>query len=321
MAPRLRVAVISAGRVGSALAYCLHSAGHHVVGLVARSQTRRVQLREELPFLPDNCVITDNIATAIRGNSEDQSAQLLVLAVPDDALEAVVQQVEPLIQPGMIVMHTAGGVGRQALDRLTLAGAMTFAAHPVMSFVGPAKYDADQLEGCAWGVTAGDQVSQTVAELLISELGGYAVAVPEQSRMLYHAAMAHGSNHLGAVIADAVDTLALALAEPNHAHPSNSPAEPTTTNTTNTKPTEEQRLLAAQLMRGLCEASLTNVLQRGEAGLSGPVVRGDKKRVAEHLAAIEADAPQIEGSYVQLARRIAQRKRQAEILELLQQYY
>ncbi|WP_295628065.1 Rossmann-like and DUF2520 domain-containing protein [uncultured Corynebacterium sp.] len=295
-APRLTVAVISAGAVGTAVGEALARVGHAVTSVVARSDASRARAGLRLP----QARLAD-----VAGAAAD--AELILLAVPDPELPSVVESIVPHVGPGRIVVHVAGSQGRAVLDPIALTGALTIAAHPAMTFAGVPD-DTDRLSGCPWGVTVGDELSRTVAELLISELGGRAIPVPESHRPLYHAAMAHGSNHLGAVVADAVELLARAIAD------GDADGDGVATHRGSGDAAREQ---AAALLGPLLEASLGNALKWGPRALTGPAARDDAGTVAKHLAEIDDALPRAVPPYRALARRIAEMKGSADVLREL----
>ena len=158
-----------------------------------------------------------------------------------------------------MLAHASGRYGVSVLEPAVRQGALPLALHPVMTFTGRAD-DVDRLRGTSFGVTAPD-VLRPAAEALVIEMGGEPVFIAEENRELYHAAIAGAANHLITLVAQAMDLLAAAgVAEP------------------------------ARLLAPLLSASLDNALRFGDAGLTGPVARGDAATVAAHLAALEAAA-------------------------------
>jgi hypothetical protein len=162
------------------------------------------------------------------------------------------------------------------LDPATARGALPLALHPVMTFTGTS-VDLPRLTGVPFGVTAPDPL-RPAAEALVVEMGGDPVWVAEGHRVLYHAALAHGSNHLITLEAQVLDLLRSAGVE-----------QP------------------ARLVAPLLSAALDNVLRYGDTALTGPVARGDAGTVAAHLAEISAVAPETRATYVALARATADR--------------
>ena len=64
----------------------------------------------------------------------------------------------------------------------------------------------------------------------------------------------------------------------------------------------------------LLSAALDNALRLGDAGLTGPVSRGDADTVAEHVQALASVSPEALRAYVALARLTADRALAAGIL-------
>ncbi len=281
---RLAVGLVSAGRVGTAVAQALESVGHVVGAVLARSPESVQRAARRLP---------DSEVLATAGDVAARS-ELLILAVPDDVLPAVVADLagSGRVRPGTIVVHVSGAHGTGILAPLTAQGALGLALHPAMTFVGGPE-DTERMASACFAVTADDEVGHMVGASLVYEIGGQPVRINESDRTLYHAALAHGANHLVALVSDAAMVLRSVIerADPGGAAP----------------------LRAAQdVLAPLVTAALGNVLDLGPAALTGPVARGDAHAVADHLAALRewsATAPaadeSIPQSYLVLARRAA----------------
>ncbi|RSM66927.1 DUF2520 domain-containing protein [Amycolatopsis sp. WAC 01376] len=275
---RLAVGVVSAGRVGSVVGAALSRAGHTVVGasgLSNASVRRAEQLLPDVPLLPP-----DEVA---------RRADLVLLALPDDALAGMVRGLVATgsLRPGQIVVHTSGAHGIDVLAPAAETGALPLALHPVMTFTGRAE-DLDRLAACSIGVTAteGDEAAWNVGEALTVEMGAEPVRVPDEARALYHAALAHGANHLMTLVADCAELLREAgIAQP-------------------------ERLVAP-----LLSAALDNVLRHGDRALTGPVARGDLGTVRKHLAVLAERGPDVAPSYRALARRTLARGDAAGLLD------
>ncbi|RZQ61646.1 Rossmann-like and DUF2520 domain-containing protein [Amycolatopsis suaedae] len=275
---RLAVGVVSAGRVGSVLGAALARAGHTVVaasGLSAASLARAERLLPDVPLLPP-----DQVAGR---------ADLVLLALPDDALPGMVRGLVATgsLRAGQIVVHTSGAHGVEVLAPAVEAGALPLALHPVMTFTGRSE-DLDRLATCCVGVTAtaDDEAAWNVGEALVMEMGGEPVRVPESARALYHAALAHGANHLITLVSDCADLL-------GGAGIGN----------------------AERLLGPLLSAALDNVLRHGDRALTGPVARGDAGTVRTHLDVLNERAPDVAVCYTALARRTAARAEAAGLLD------
>ncbi|MEU0542465.1 DUF2520 domain-containing protein [Nocardia sp. NPDC005978] len=291
---RLTVGIVSAGRVGSALGVALERAGHVVFGVSAISDA---SLRRAATRLPDSQVLP---AAEVAARSE-----LLILAVPDSELAGLVAGLAAAkaVRPGAIVAHTSGANGIGILAPLTELGALPLAIHPAMTFTGHDE-DVARLANACFGVTAGDEIGYAIAQSLVIEMGGEPVRVAEENRTLYHAALAHGSNHLVTLIVDAVAALRSALAGPGLLGQQAVDDQPNG--------------LAERMLAPLASAALDNALRRGQAALTGPVARGDVAAVAAHLSALESVDPPIAAGYRAMSLRTAERAAtNPALLELL----
>jgi predicted short-subunit dehydrogenase-like oxidoreductase (DUF2520 family) len=264
---RLNVGVIGAGRVGTALAVALRRAGHRITAASAVSTASRERVDR---YLSGTVVLQPADVVA--------AADLVLLAVPDDALAGLVAGLAATGAPlaGRMLAHTSGRHGLAVLEPATELGALPLALHPVMTFTGRAD-DADKLAGISFGVTA-PTVLRPAAEVLVMEMGGEPVFIAEADRGLYHAALAGAANHLVTQVVQAEDLLKRAgVAQP------------------------------ARMLGPLLSAALDNALRLGDAGLTGPVARGDAETVAGHVDALRADAPEALPAYLALARLTAAR--------------
>ncbi|NYG06532.1 putative short-subunit dehydrogenase-like oxidoreductase (DUF2520 family) [Phycicoccus badiiscoriae] len=264
---RLDVGVVGAGRVGAVLGAALQRVGHRVVavsGVSEQSRTRAAQLLPGIPVVSPEDVV--------------RRSELVLLAVPDDALADLVAGLSATRawQAGQLVAHTSGRHGLEvyapALDQHVLG----LALHPAMTFTGTG-LDLERLVECCFGVTAPEPL-RPVAEALVLEIGAEPVWIEEPDRPLYHAALAHGANHLVTLVAQSLQALRAAGVE---------------------KP--------SRVLGPLVSAALDNALRAGDAALTGPVARGDAGTVAEHLRQLQHVSPDIRPTYLALARATAER--------------
>jgi predicted short-subunit dehydrogenase-like oxidoreductase (DUF2520 family) len=279
---RLKVGIISAGRVGTALGVALERADHVVVACSAISHASRQRAQRRLPDTP--VVAPPDVAA---------SAELLLLAVPDSELAGLVSGLAATsaVRPGTIVAHTSGANGVGILTPLT-PHCIPLAIHPAMTFTGSDE-DISRLPDTCFGITAADDVGYAIGQSLVLEMGGEPFCVREDARVLYHAALAHAGNHIVAVLADALEALRAALRG----------SELLGQQTIDDQPGG----IAERIIGPLARAALENTLQRGQAALTGPVARGDAGAVAQHLAALDQVDPELANAYRVNALRTAQR--------------
>ncbi len=259
--------MVGTGRVGAVLGAALRRAGHRLVaasGVSEASRTRAQELLPGTPVLPVEDVV--------------RRAELVVLAVPDDALADLVAGLAATRtwQAGQLVVHTSGRHGLEVFEPALDQHILGLALHPAMTFTGTA-LDLDRLVEACFGVTAPEPL-RAVAEALVLEIGSEPVWVEQEMRPLYHAALAHGANHLVTLVAQSLQALTAAGVQ-----------------------------TPARVLGPLVAAALDNSLRAGDAALTGPVARGDAGTVAEHLRQLQRLPPDIRSTYVALARATAER--------------
>lgn len=244
---RLGIGIIGAGRVGAVLGLALQQAGHTITAVHAVSEASVARAEALLPTVP---VI--DIPDILR------RSEAVIFAVPDDVLEELVSGLAAAghIQTGHLLVHTSGRYGTDVLRSVREHGAIPVAIHPAMTFTGTS-LDVDRLHNTAFGITA-DAVVAPIAEALVVEMGGIPVAIPEAARPIYHAAMAHASNHLVTLTAQAQGMLEAGGIDQG-----------------------------SKLLGNLMTASLENALTNGDQALTGPVSRGDSGTVAKHLETLK----------------------------------
>lgn len=257
------LAVVGAGRVGTALAVLLERAGHRILAVSGRAATRERAGR----FLPRARFEETPEAAARAG-------QVVVIGTPDDAIAKVCRVLAETgaVGPGRAVVHLSGATSLEALGSAAEAGARTLAIHPLQTFpdVGSA---LDRIPGCTVAVTAHDEEGHALGERLAADVGGRPVRLADADKPRYHAAAVFASNYLVAVTAVAEELFRDAgLAE------------------------------ALDAFMPLSRATLENVGRLGPAAaLTGPAVRGDAGTVGRNLEALAASRPEAVPAYLALA--------------------
>ncbi len=255
--------MVGAGTVGTAIGVLLERAGHRIVGVTGRAETRA----RASSYLPGAPFLEPAEAAA--------AAELVVIGTPDDVIE---QTVEALIAaaavgPGTAVTHLSGSLGLDVLRAAGHAGARILAIHPLQTF--PDVDSAlERLPGCWIAITAGDEDGYVLGEELADDLEGIPFRLADELRPLYHAAAVFASNYL--VTASAIaETLFDIAGVPD----------------------------PAEAMWPLQRASLDGVERLGPAeALTGPAVRGDAGTIRRNLDALQRHAPELVPSYVAMAR-------------------
>ena len=116
----------------------------------------------------------------------EAGAELVLICVPDRAVEEVARSVEP----GPWIAHTSGATPLSALD----PHERRFGLHPLQTFV--AGGSAAQLDGSYAAVTAETDEGRGHGFALAETLGLEPFALADEARPLYHAGAAIASNYL-----------------------------------------------------------------------------------------------------------------------------
>jgi len=255
----VNIALVGAGRVGTAVAYLLKQAGHRVVGVASRSKTSAADAAHRL----------DSTAVPL---SELPTAEVVLLGVGDAAIQTVSETIAEGIETGSYVCHFAGSFGTAPLSAALDAGARACAIHPVQACP---SVDAGiaRLPGSAWGVTCSDADAEAAMNALIAQdLHGTPVSVPEEVRPIWHAAAVMTSNAIAALLARAERVLdAIDVKEP-------------------------ARVLGPLALGTFANAMEGG---GGASALTGPVVRGDVQTVKRHLESFERLSPVHRTAYLE----------------------
>ncbi|MGH2589540.1 MAG: Rossmann-like and DUF2520 domain-containing protein [Actinomycetota bacterium] len=256
------LAVIGAGRVGTALAVLWRRAGHRIVAVAGREATPE-RAATHLPGVP----VLDPVDAA-------RDAGIVVIATPDDVIAGMAERLARggAVAPGTTVAHVSGATGLDALAPARSAGATTFSLHPLQTCpsVGSA---IERIPGAGFAVTSDTDDGLALGERLAVDAGGRPFRLADDVKPLYHAAAVFASNYLVTITAIAHELeRAAGVDEPG------------------------------EILAPLQEATLANLRRVGPASaLTGPAVRGDAVTVERNLGALAERAPEAVRPYVALA--------------------
>jgi predicted short-subunit dehydrogenase-like oxidoreductase (DUF2520 family) len=256
------VAVIGAGRVGTALAVLWRRADHRIVAVAGGAATPERAAR----FLPGVPVVSDDAAAS--------NANVVVIATPDSAIEPVCRELAAAgaLDAVIAVVHASGATRLDALGPAAALGVATLSVHPLQTCP-TVEAAVERIPGAAFAVTALDDAGYELGERLARDAGGRPFRIADELKPLYHAAAVFASNYLVTVTAIAEELeRAAGLDDPLGA------------------------------LGPLQAATLANVERVGPAeALTGPAVRGDAGTVHRNLEALAKHAPEAVRPYVALA--------------------
>ena len=258
------VGIIGAGPVGMALGLAISRAGWPVTAVASRDPGRRERFKG---LVPSASAFTEPAAVL-------NEVDLAILAVPDDAIPAIV---EPLrLYGGQALVHTSGLLGAEVLQPALGAGSHIGGFHPLVSFTSDVERSVRDIAGSTIAIE-GDEAAMALLASLAEAVGGVAVRLPHGSKAAYHAAAVMASGGLIALL-DAIVVLGAVAG------------------------LDERGALT--VYGRLIEQTLANARAVGVgAALTGPITRGDAGTLEAHLEALERLAPAVLDLYLSSARR------------------
>lgn len=182
------VAVVGAGRVGTAMAVLLQRAGHRIVA-VSGSEATRERAATYLPGVP------------VRSNEDAvREAGAVLIGTPDAAIEPACDGLAGALGAGAAVAHLSGATGLEALEAARAAGAAVLSVHPLQTCP-DVEAGIDRIPGSAFAVSAEEEEAYRLGERLALDVGGRPFRLDNRMKALYHAAAVFASNYLVAVTA------------------------------------------------------------------------------------------------------------------------
>jgi predicted short-subunit dehydrogenase-like oxidoreductase (DUF2520 family) len=190
------LAIIGAGRVGSALGHQLRERGWKIGAVVTRSAA---SARRAVRFI--------GAGQACAGMTRQIFAsRVILIATPDDEIANVAQELARISEEELrakVVLHTSGARDSAVLEAVRVRGAKVGSMHPLQSFSGVA---VPSLEGKLFAIE-GETQAVRVARRIARALGGSPVRLAGSKKLLYHAAAAMAAGHVLAVEEAAIQLL------------------------------------------------------------------------------------------------------------------
>jgi len=248
MTPR-RTAIVGSGRVAQALGRLLAEAGLPPVAIGGRNAAHAERAASSI----------SPRVKAVRIADVPAVADHVLIAVSDEAIVPVAEELAAAGMSAGVVLHTSGAHGPELLGALAARGVSCGVLHPLQTIADPVSGVA-ALKGASFAI-GGDAEAIDWAGQLVMTAGGMSLRIRPKGFASYHAGAVMASNAVVAAIDAAVVLMGAAGVD---------------------------RPAALKAIRPLCLTSAQNALEMGpEAALTGPVQRGDAETVRIHLEALE----------------------------------
>jgi predicted short-subunit dehydrogenase-like oxidoreductase (DUF2520 family) len=255
--------IVGAGAVGTALGLALSRAGWPIHAVASRDASRRARFTS----------VVEGARAFAEAQALVEEVELIILAVPDDAIEGLAREIR--MYSGQAMIHTSGALGAEVLAPAMAAGTQIGGFHPLVAFA-----DTERAIAALHGATIaieGDDDLAAMLSAMAERLGAHAVRLAPGSKAAYHAAAVLAAGGFVALL-DAIAELGAVAG------------------------LDETGSLA--IYGPLIEGTLGNARALGiRTALTGPMTRGDLGTLVAHLDALAAHAPRVLDLYVAAAHR------------------
>jgi predicted short-subunit dehydrogenase-like oxidoreductase (DUF2520 family) len=247
------IGIVGAGAVGTALGVALERGGWPIQAVASRDARRRERFRSLVPGVRPFAEAAPLV----------EEVELIILAVPDDAIPGVAGGLH--MYSGQAMIHTSGLLGAEALAGAMAAGTQVGSFHPLVAFADLERAVA-ALHGATIAIEGDDQLLDLLARMA-EAVGGTPVRLAPGAKAAYHAAAVLAAGGFVALL-DAIAELGRVAG------------------------LDKAGSLA--IYGPLIEQTLGNAKSLGiAAALTGPMTRADRGTVARHLATLREHAPAV----------------------------
>jgi predicted short-subunit dehydrogenase-like oxidoreductase (DUF2520 family) len=267
------IAIIGAGRLGTALGFALRASGHTINIAITRSP-RSARRASQLLGSKAASIGSNGLGQLSQPNRQlIQQSDVILIATPDDSISQVAIQLRTLLDhPGTggkrkpstsrsAAFHTSGALTSKVLDPIREPGLATGSIHPLTS-VSSQDFQASSFSHTHFAVE-GDPAAIRLGKQLVRDLGGDSFVIDAERKPLYHAAALMASPNLTALVDIAIEMLTLCGISTKRAR---------------------------HILLPLINSTIENLAcQDPRQSLTGTFKRGDIATVRMHLAAIASE--------------------------------
>jgi predicted short-subunit dehydrogenase-like oxidoreductase (DUF2520 family) len=256
----LKVGIIGAGTVGTALAVLLSQKGYQFVGASRRNRTPRGKSAgpvSNLNILDGNQAVAD-------------AADFVFITTPDDVIGKAASEVK--WRSGQSVVHCSGADSVAILEPARKMGARVGGFHPLQTFASVERA-IENIPGSTFAIEAEEPLLTTLKDMATT-LGGNWIKLKSGDKAAYHAAAVLACNYLVTLVKMATDLWQ-----------------------TFTIPPEQATRALLPLLRGTLHNIETVGIPQC---LTGPIARGDTGTIEKHLQTLQEKAPTLLFAYQEL---------------------
>ncbi len=256
----LKIGIIGAGTVGTALAFRLRLKGYNIAAVASRSYSSALRLVEAI-----NSGDIYHSAQEVADN-----AGFILITTPDDAIPKVVNQTR--WHRGQYVVHCSGADSLDVLEPARIIGARVGSFHPLQTFASIQKA-IENLPGSTFALEAEGELLDILKDMAAA-LEGHWIKLKSGDKAAYHTAAVISCNYLVTLVKLATDLWASFGISRQQA-------------------TQALLPLLKGTINNIENVGIPNAL-------TGPIARGDIGTVQIHLNTLQETAPSMITAYCEL---------------------
>jgi predicted short-subunit dehydrogenase-like oxidoreductase (DUF2520 family) len=256
----MRIGIIGAGVVGTALAVSLSRKGYLIEAVASRSRSSA----ERLVSLTRIGKVYDSRQDVV------DKCDFVFITTPDDAIPVIASQTR--WHAGQYVVHCSGADSTDVLEPVRWVSASPGSFHPLQTFAG-IQQAIENLPGSTFALEAGEPLLSILKEMA-GAAGGKWVQLKAGQKAAYHAAAVMSCNYLITLVKMATD-----LWESFGV------------------PREQAVQALLPLIKGTVRNIESVGIP---AGLTGPIARGDIGTIRIHIDALQQTSPGIIPAYCEM---------------------
>ena len=258
----MRIGIIGAGMVGTALAVGLNRRGYEIAAVASRSRSSALRLAATASLPEDRiCQNPQQVAN---------KADFVFITTPDDAISVVVEEIR--WRSGQCVVHCSGADSLDILGPARKLGAQVGSFHPLQTFASISRA-VERLAGSTFALEAEGELLENLKGMAAA-LKGRWIKLEAGDKAAYHVAAVMSSNYLVTLIKMSADLWQSFGISPEQ---------------------------ATQSLMPLLKGTLSNIEDLGlPDALTGPIARGDIGTVQIHLDTLKTLAPGMVAAYCEI---------------------
>jgi len=258
----MRIGIIGAGTVGTALAVGLTRGGYQIAAVASRNRSSATHLVKTALLAEETiCLSLQEVA---------DNAEFIFITTPDDAIAVVVDEIN--WHPGQYVVHCSGADSLDVLEPARKLGAKVGSFHPLQTFASISNA-VENLPGSTFALEAEGELLEILKEMALA-LRGRWIILRSGDKAAYHTAAVMASNYLVTLVkmsANLWDSFGMPHDQAIHA------------------------------LLPLLKGTIYNIEKLGiPAALTGPISRGDIGTIRIHLNTLKTQAPETVLAYCEM---------------------